>query len=103
MGGREQSGGRVRFPGLIPAISSAVATLEERTTAESQSESKERWRPGKALVNEGATTGCVHWSICSAKRAWRSRLLRPDGDIQEARSGAQGGPPLRGRFPTMLH
>jgi hypothetical protein len=100
MGGRERRGGRDRSRLANSAIPSVVATLEERTTAVSEGESEER-----LAAREGHRQRGTNW-LCSlvylfSKTGLEEPFAAAEGTYKEARSGAQGGPPLRERSPNM--
>jgi hypothetical protein len=100
MGGRERRGGRVRSRLAIPAIPSVVATLEERTTAVSKRESEERLEAREGRCQRGNNRLCSLVYLFS-KTGLEEPFAAAEGTYKEARSGAQGGSPLRERFPNM--
>jgi hypothetical protein len=100
MGGRERRGGRVRSRLANAAIPSVVATLEERTTAVSKSESEERLEAREGPCQRGNNRLCSLVYLFS-KTGLEEPFAAAEGTYKEARSGAHGGPPLRGGFANM--
>ena len=77
-----------------------MATLEERTTAESEGESEERLEAREGPRQRGNTRLCSLVYLFS-KTGLEEPFAAAEGTYKEARSGAQGGPALRGRFRNM--
>jgi hypothetical protein len=102
MGGRDRRESRLRSRRAVPAIPSVVATLEERSTAVSESASWGRIGGQRRLsLRRESPVMCTSLFVQENGPGGAASCGR--GDLKRGAIASQGGPPLREGTADLVH